>query len=964
MGRTIEVTPAGLENQEDISLVPVRQWWRNLGYALKSPKMNKIAIQTPDYHQEFVEELLESEIIPISTQGAIKSPTLVDLTFLDDLYEMDEIQSREFHEADVMLAVYAKLFGVERIGAVRKEVRKRKTKRSSISELRDILSGFNTEFREAKEQLRAEFPVVQLPASMFTMLPNGLRMRAAQNRNPSLYEKVMTTPALWMTENQSDVPYYNPVRKYFRTFEMPSNFFDKFDLSPFIEGTKHTTPPHMRALSHIRGVFTLPGISNNEQLEEYVSIVTGKEQRLRTKKDAEAFITTIVDNTTNMSINHFTVLLNILSTKDVNIPYERLEELATKFKFPHEILRKYKRFSDSYHPNTLSMKVTGIDVKTTLENYLSSTLDSAGFGKETAALAHELTKSNVVCLVDHTNYDGKAFKTGEYKKPGQRALQELITGIMEGNVEGLEDYTVVGFSSTDVFMKAIINYQLKRIPQEFQSFYVEDAIHAFKDIYDVINAAQEYAQKVIFTIDGGSIDDPSAFSLVLDALKRWNVKTLISSSIAMPGVPAVHIQPFTASDLEQRIVSTQDRIATHYKLVVPEDFLRNASARVSMYTNQTQDPLFTAMKVAQKACAAAQARENSEVGNHELSSALSNVFNQTDPGQAAAIESTIVEYPATLKRIIRGQDSSIDDISELVGAHIRGARVGNTPLAIFVPGPTGIGKTLLASVTGKHFSLPWLKLDFSQYTEKADTARLVGSPPGYIGPDEGELSKFARDHTLGIVFVDEYEKASSPVKLMMMNFIDKGTVTAGSGAVYERPGFIIIAASNAGAHGLHRGTSMKDINYLVAKALTDPGETVKEELAARFHIIPMYPVSQNAFVQVIEDSLYELNNLPQFINDSTRVDLVTPQAINRIYDLTEETCRFRYKPASQVGFRISKESVAMGETYYNLREIPRQINRALTRQVNCLHEEAKQRDKDKITKYALDFNQGFVFERL
>ncbi|KXK27335.1 MAG: ATP-dependent Clp protease ATP-binding subunit ClpC [candidate division WS6 bacterium OLB20] len=151
-----------------------------------------------------------------------------------------------------------------------------------------------------------------------------------------------------------------------------------------------------------------------------------------------------------------------------------------------------------------------------------------------------------------------------------------------------------------------------------------------------------------------------------------------------------------------------------------------------------------------------------------------------------------------------GQDEAVRIVSEAV----RRARVGlkspNRPIATFLfLGPTGVGKTELAKtlseiIFGDEDAM--IRLDMSEYMERHAVARLVGSPPGYIGHDEGgQLTEKVRRHPYSVILLDEIEKAHPDVFNILLQVFDDGRMTDGKGRTVDFRNTIIIATSNLGS---------------------------------------------------------------------------------------------------------------------------------------------------------------------
>ena len=164
----------------------------------------------------------------------------------------------------------------------------------------------------------------------------------------------------------------------------------------------------------------------------------------------------------------------------------------------------------------------------------------------------------------------------------------------------------------------------------------------------------------------------------------------------------------------------------------------------------------------------------------------------------------LMKLEETLHARVIGQDSAVVAISKA----IRRARVGlkspNRPIGSFIfSGPTGVGKTELAkalaeAVFGSEDNM--IRVDMSEFMEKHSTAKLIGSPPGYVGYDDGgHMSEIVRKKPYSVVLFDEIEKAHPDVFNIMLQILDDGRLTDAKGRHINFKNTIIIMTSNVGA---------------------------------------------------------------------------------------------------------------------------------------------------------------------
>ena len=157
-----------------------------------------------------------------------------------------------------------------------------------------------------------------------------------------------------------------------------------------------------------------------------------------------------------------------------------------------------------------------------------------------------------------------------------------------------------------------------------------------------------------------------------------------------------------------------------------------------------------------------------------------------------------------LSQRVVGQQEAVEKISRTIRRSRAGLKDENRPIGVFLfVGPTGVGKTLLAKEVSK-----WLfdeqrgliRIDMSEYSEKHNVARLIGSPPGYVGYGEGgQLTEAVRRQPYAVILFDEIEKAHPEVFNTMLQIFDEGHLTDGSGRKVDFRNTIIIMTSNVGS---------------------------------------------------------------------------------------------------------------------------------------------------------------------
>ncbi len=181
-----------------------------------------------------------------------------------------------------------------------------------------------------------------------------------------------------------------------------------------------------------------------------------------------------------------------------------------------------------------------------------------------------------------------------------------------------------------------------------------------------------------------------------------------------------------------------------------------------------------------------------------------------------------------------------------VASALRRARAGlsdeNRPLGSFMfLGPTGVGKTELAKALAEFMfndEKALIRVDMSEYMEKHSTSKLIGSPPGYVGYDEGgQLTEIIRHKPYSLILFDEIEKAHPEVFNILLQVLDNGRLTDSKGRVVNFKNTIIIMTSNVGAHYMRQLSTLGFSSSSISDADAKEGEfkeKVQEALRERF----------------------------------------------------------------------------------------------------------------------------------
>ena len=249
-----------------------------------------------------------------------------------------------------------------------------------------------------------------------------------------------------------------------------------------------------------------------------------------------------------------------------------------------------------------------------------------------------------------------------------------------------------------------------------------------------------------------------------------------------------------------------------------------------------------------------------------------------------------------LKNSVIAQEAAIDKITKSIQRNRLGLKDPNHPIGVFMfLGPTGVGKTYLAQrlaelMFGSKDAL--IRIDMSEYSEKFNTSRLVGAPPGYVGYGEGgQLTEKVRRHPYSIVLLDEIEKAHGDVFNLLLQVLDEGRMTDGNGRIVDFRNTIIIMTSNAGTRQL------KDFGNGVGFSVqTAQGSDSTEQDKERARSIIQKSLSR----QFAPEFLNRLDEIIMF-------DKLDSKAIRRIVDIE---LGILFKRITNMGYTITTSEEA------------------------------------------------------
>jgi ATP-dependent Clp protease ATP-binding subunit ClpC len=267
-----------------------------------------------------------------------------------------------------------------------------------------------------------------------------------------------------------------------------------------------------------------------------------------------------------------------------------------------------------------------------------------------------------------------------------------------------------------------------------------------------------------------------------------------------------------------------------------------------------------------------------------------------------------------------GQDEAIKAVSRSIRRTFAGIKDPNRPSGSFVfLGPTGVGKTELARTLAEYLfgnQDAMIRLDMSEYMERHTVSRLVGSPPGYVGYDEGgQLTEQVRRRPYSVVLFDEIEKAHPDVFNILLQILEDGQLTDAQGRTVDFKNVVLIMTSNVGAQTINKtkslgfGSDSEGLSYkeMKSRVTSELRKIFRPELLNRIdEIIVFHKLGREDMRKIIEIQIKRLRQ--QMVERDVTVEFTTA-ALNKLSDAGYDPA-FGARPLKRVLQRMIEDPMS------------------------------------------------------
>jgi len=253
-----------------------------------------------------------------------------------------------------------------------------------------------------------------------------------------------------------------------------------------------------------------------------------------------------------------------------------------------------------------------------------------------------------------------------------------------------------------------------------------------------------------------------------------------------------------------------------------------------------------------------------EIIKESIEAELSSMINMPIETVQQKESSKVANLSENMKKVVYGQNEAIDQIVDKIMIAQAGLKRDNKPIGSFVlMGPTGCGKTETAKQLSTQLGVKLVRFDMSEYQEKHSVAKLIGSPPGYVGYEEntGQLITKIQENPNCVLLMDEIEKAHPDVSQILLQIMDEGTIAGNDGKTADCKNVVLFLTTNLGADTLEKNVMGFTQNNKVEYDDKDMKRFFAPEFRNRLDGVIMFnKLEKNVLIKIVGKFMLELKN--------------------------------------------------------------------------------------------------------
>jgi ATP-dependent Clp protease ATP-binding subunit ClpA len=468
--------------------------------------------------------------------------------------------------------------------------------------------------------------------------------------------------------------------------------------------------------------------------------------------------------------------------------------------------------------------------------------------------------------------------------------------------EGLA-YNIVNDNVPD-FLKEYTVYNLDIGAMLAGSKYRGD----FEERFKLVMAGIKKKGKVVVFIDeahmingagaGGKDSSNDLANMLKPALGKGNIKVVASTTweeyrkffekdrALMRRFQRVTVEEPSAEVTKDILRGIKKYYEDHHVATITDEAIDEAVKLSIKYMTDRKLP-DKAIDLIDLACSRFKVRNIDEkvVGAEQVQFELAKFVNLPPENIAQKETSNLAKLDHNLKLTVFGQNEAIDSLVDKILVAQAGLQSDNKPIGSFVfMGPTGVGKTELSKQLAEQLGVKLVRFDMSEYQEKHSVSKLIGSPPGYVGHDEGsgQLIDRVQEHPNCVLLLDEIEKAHPDVSQILLQVMDNGKITGSDGKEADMRNVILVMTTNLGAEQSEKASIGFDPEEEDIYEDEEFNKFFKPEFRNRLDgVITFGSLDKNTMIKIVGKFLLELKTK---LKDKNVKVSVTDEAIDHLVD--------------------------------------------------------------------------------
>ncbi len=471
---------------------------------------------------------------------------------------------------------------------------------------------------------------------------------------------------------------------------------------------------------------------------------------------------------------------------------------------------------------------------------------------------------------------------GEFEERIKKVIKEVIS---DGNVILFIDemHTIIGaggaegaIDASNILKPSLARGEIQLIGattiSEYRKYVEKDA--ALERRFQPVNVEEPTVEEAIDILEGIKSKYEEHHQVCITAEATVAAVKLANRYINDRNLPdkAIDLIDEASSAARLKYTSGTDKMSELQAQIRELDGQMEEAVRAGQFKEasefrKTQDELINKLERARKRGRRQMAGQTIAIGENEIAEVVS-MWTKVPVQKLAEKESErLLKLESTLHKRVIGQEEAVTAVSKAMRRGRVGLKDPNRPIGSFLfLGPTGVGKTELSKALAEAMfgsENAMIRVDMSEYMEGHSVSKMIGSPPGYVGFDEGgQLSEKVRRNPYSVVLFDEIEKAHPDVFNILLQVLDDGHITDSKGRKVSFKNTILIMTSNAGAQRIvdpknlgfsSEVSEQKDYEKMKSHVMEEVKKSFKPEFINRIDdIIVFHQLNKDNMKEIIQ----------------------------------------------------------------------------------------------------------------